>query len=153
MAPATAITGSPVLIAVSIVASETVGQLLGGCMVNVTRWGDAYATQDGADQIATATTCSPAAGGAHALIIRDFAAANLNSKARGAKCVVIYAPDPSVNTIGSSAQAERFKTVNSLRSILVETTLANATRGFKVAPAKAAPRALTRRTGLKSAVS
>ena len=152
MAPATAITGSPVLIAVSIVVSETVGQLLGGCMANVTLWGAAYATPTGADQIATATTCSPAAGGELALIIREFAAANPNSKARAAKCAMIYAPDHFVNTIGSSALAERFKTVNSSRSIPAGITLANATPAFKAARVRAARRALTRRTVLKCVV-
>ena len=153
-AHATATTGSPATTAASIAASETVARQLGGSTASVTRWGDAYATQDGAVRPAIATTQSPVAEARHcALIIREFVAANPNFRAHAARCATIYAPGPSANTTASSVPPGRSKMVNLLRLIPAGITLASVAPVFKVVLARPAPRALTLRTVLKCARS
>ena len=152
-AHATATTGSPATTAASIAASETVARQLGGSTASVTRWGDAYATQDGAVRPAIATTQSPVAEGECALIIREFVAANPNFRAQDVRCATIYAPGPSVNTTASSVPAGRSKMVNLLRLIPAGITLASVMPVFKVVVVRPVRRALTLRTVLKCARS
>ena len=152
-AHATATTGSPATTAVSIAASEMVARQLGGSTASVTRWADAYVTQDGADQIAIVTTSQPVAGEAHALIIREFVAANPNFRAQDVRCATIYAPGPSVNTTASSVLAGRSKMVNLLRLIPAGITLVSVAPVFKVVVVRPVRRALTLRTVLKCARS